>query len=329
MASVETSQEDIPKNTYIKHCIHIPEISDCDLMIQVISDIHLELHPSTSSSRYPEIPVVFSKDGKSANVLVLAGDIGNLKGEITHSKTNTSSQFYEGKLYHFLKYCSENWKIVMYVPGNHEFYHSRKTYSTLCNEYQTLCSQFPNVYWLYNECLMINDIHFYGTPLFTELDIGGSYSTLNDFCHIHTKNDKGWTIPMTVSSWNREFSQPCHTWLQTILKDISKLNDETYKKDNTLTKIVLITHFPPIREGTSHPKYDGQSTDLKHYFANDIHKLLQEYLPEGSIVISGHTHYCYDFVKDGIRYVSHQMGYLSEMDDTGFMDCFREVIEFS
>jgi UDP-2,3-diacylglucosamine pyrophosphatase LpxH len=306
MASAETSP---PESS------NISSNNSFGCLIQIISDIHLELSSTLSSSSFPRIPVAkHAESGEDANILVLAGDIGNLK------EPNSR------KLKEFLEYCSRNWSHVIYVPGNHEFYHSKKTHQTLRKEYQTLCAEFHNVYWLYNDMKIINGVRFYGTPLFTKLNVSkeAEYSGLNDLRYIHTKNDKYWTVPMTIRQWNQELSEPCHSWLSGVMKDT---HEHMFLRD---IPIVCITHFPPIREGTSHPKYDTQSVEIKEYFANDIHNtLFRETLPKSSIVISGHTHYSYDMILDDIRYISHQMGYRDEIDDSGFMECFREVIKIT
>ena len=79
---------------------------------QLFSDIHLEL---LKSSKFPKIKPL-------TDYLFLAGDIG---------KINTPN--YEP----FFDYCSENWKKVFYVLGNHEFYNSNKDFKTLNQKIQT------------------------------------------------------------------------------------------------------------------------------------------------------------------------------------------------
>ena len=78
---------------------------------QLFSDIHLEL---LKSSKFPKIKPL-------TDYLFLAGDIG---------KINTPN--YEL----FFDYCSQNWKKVFYVLGNHEFYNSNKDLKTLKKQKQ-------------------------------------------------------------------------------------------------------------------------------------------------------------------------------------------------
>jgi hypothetical protein len=71
------------------------------MMIQYVSDIHLEFHDKMNTGSLQ--PLLFVKP--VAPYLVLAGDIGvpDLKGYSV-----------------FLQWCSENWNAVFLVAGNHE-----------------------------------------------------------------------------------------------------------------------------------------------------------------------------------------------------------------
>ncbi len=66
---------------------------------QLFSDIHLEF-----SKTFFKLPPL-------TNYLFLAGDIGKLS-HLTFKP--------------FFDYCSNNWKEIFYVLGNHEYYSSKK-----------------------------------------------------------------------------------------------------------------------------------------------------------------------------------------------------------
>ncbi len=82
-------------------------------------------------------------------------------------------------------------------------------------------------------------------------------------------------------------------------------------KDN---KIIMVTHFPPIQTGTSHPKYSGEPDTIKKYFTwpDNTLSLFNKY-NNIKCWISGHTHYSYDFTENNIRLLSNQTGYRTEM----------------
>ena len=73
-----------------------------------MSDIHLEHY--TVAFEKDLKPAQFVQPGLGADVLVLAGDIGN-PDEPTYR--------------YFLSWCSKSWPAVVVVAGNHEFYTER------------------------------------------------------------------------------------------------------------------------------------------------------------------------------------------------------------
>jgi predicted phosphodiesterase len=266
--------------------------------IQVVSDIHLEFYKS-----FPRIP-----PAPETEILVLAGDIGTLAKEEL--------------LIDFLTYCSANWSHVLYVPGNHELYHSRKTHTGVMERLREITGMFPNIHFLVNNEIILEPrmtdltgmrfpIRFYGTPLFPKIT-GEMSERMTDFEKIHTKDARGWTVPIKSDDWNRELHEPQHEWLMT---ELGK-----HKALKVNVPVVVITHYPPVREGTSHPRFSAEPTAMKQYFSGDLEEEITAVLLENSVVISGHTHYCYDFIRKGVRFVSRAMGYPNEVRESGFMD---------
>ena len=72
------------------------------MRIQYMSDLHLEFQENSRYLKHNELPV-------TGDVLVLAGDIFYLKDKIA-------------PLTKFWKWASENYRQVLIVPGNHEYY---------------------------------------------------------------------------------------------------------------------------------------------------------------------------------------------------------------
>lgn len=72
------------------------------MKIQYMSDLHLEFSDNSRWLKHNEIPV-------TGDVLVLAGDIFYLKNTVA-------------PLTNFWKWASANYRQVLIVPGNHEYY---------------------------------------------------------------------------------------------------------------------------------------------------------------------------------------------------------------
>lgn len=264
------------------------------IKIQVISDIHLEFYKSL-----PKIKPL-------ADYLFLAGDIGTIESK------------YDSKIKKFLTYCSKNWKKTFYVLGNHEFYQTnkivgeKKCFEDLVIEYEQICLQFPNVYLLndsYEE--VIPGLNVYGSTLWT--GNFNSFHNLSDYLNDYNMIGIKSSFNNSTISLNKDF-----------IDNISNLQTCKLKNylDNTNlinTKTIIMTHFPPIRQGTSNPKYASQPKFISDYFSwNNI----PNDLDCSNIIgwISGHTHWSYDIKINNTRFISNQTGYKDEYikNETGF-----------
>lgn len=254
------------------------------ITIQVLSDIHLEFYKT-----YPKFKPL-------AKYLFLAGDIGTIESK------------YDNKIKNFLDYCSKNWEKTYYVLGNHEFYQTnkiaskKKSFEELIEEYKQLFSEFRNVYLL-NDSFeeIIPGLNVYGTTLWT-----GNYNCpynlrdyFNDYNMIGIKSTNSTTLVNECYIDNLSKTQ------------LTLLNNYL---NTTETKTIIMTHFPPIRDGSSNPKYSSQSVYLSNYFSwNNI----CDKLKCSNVVgwISGHTHWSFDIIRNNIRYISNQAGYKEEIYD--------------
>lgn len=254
---------------------------------QLYSDIHLELYDKYDS---------FKKFKPTQDYLILAGDIGKL-----------SSANYKP----FIDYCSENWKKTFYILGNHEYYHSHKTYCILLEEYKNFFSEYHNIHLLNNDIYELENVILIGSTLWSKC-IGTLY--LNDFKQIkeyypsNNPTEKPRIFGLSLDTFNKLHEESI-MFIKTVL---SKLKSEDNKKN-----IIIITHFPPLRENTFDPKYVGQSQHITEYFSQPVlHNLIKDDVDVSNVKcwIFGHTHYSTDFIheKTNIRIISNQYGYQYE-----------------
>lgn len=255
------------------------------LIIQVFSDLHLELF---NSSSFPKIKPL-------APYLFLAGDIGNIN----------NNNFKD-----FLKYCNENWLKTFYVFGNHDLWSKTPNTSTLYEVKETT-QNFINQNGLINLNILDNgkvvnlneDINVIGATFWTKgLQLASNY--LNDYNNIYMKNEP--------NTYNRLIKP----------EDITNISNNEYNvltslinySDTLASKnLIVLTHFPPFRNGVSHPKFDSETGPIKEYFSWP-NNTLDKFLTSNILAwISGHTHYSYDFVcNQNVRLISNQMGYIRE-----------------
>ena len=257
-------------------------MSQRKLLVQVYSDIHIELW-----NKLPTLPV-------KAKYLFLAGDICNKNNQI---------------FYKFLDYCSEWWDKVFYTPGNHEFYVNNKNYNQLLFEYKyEIEKKYKNVYFLDNEAVKLNDdINVYGSTFWTKSPFNTTYEakqSINDYNWItYFNQSKRHVVDLDISYVNE-------------LSETSYNNLKQYLSNSTKPTIVM-THFPPIRTGTSDPVYLAQKRQANLYFSWPDETINDLNLTKVPLWISGHTHWSYDINKNDSRFIGNQLGYKSEIGRTG------------
>ena len=245
---------------------------------QIYSDLHLEFKYD-----YPKIK-------KYSDNLILAGDIGKIN-DINYNS--------------FIEYVSNLWEKVFIVLGNHEYYLLSSHFEKTKKKYKKYLSKFDNIYLLdCNEHIIDNDTIILGATFWTKIDKSIKLK-INDFNIIKYYDiEKRKRCYITDVFINKEHLKE-KEWLKKMLikKDVIK-----YKN------IIIISHFPLTRFNTSHIKYDNQTDDLKNYFSNDFDDILQDKFENKIYQIAGHTHHNYNFVKNGINYLSNQFGYTEDSD---------------
>ena len=252
------------------------------ILFQIYSDIHIELW-----NKIPEIKV-------KSKYLILPGDICQLNHPL---------------FYPFLNYCSTNWEKTFYVPGNHEYYSPRKNMNELEFEYKyRIEERYKNVFYLNNSFVPLDDdINIYGSTFWTNPPFSSIYEAktyVNDYNYIrYFKQGLDYVVNLDIHKV-RELSNDSFNDLHDYLAREKK-------------KTIVVTHFPPTKTGTSHPIYLSENRINNLYFAWPDDTLAKFNLNNVVAWISGHTHWSYDFQQNGIRLIGNQLGYKSEIGNTG------------
>ncbi len=253
------------------------------LLFQVYSDIHLEIW-----NKMPLIPI-------KSDYLILAGDIGQLEHPL---------------FYPFLDYCSRNWKKTFYIPGNHEYFSFNKSMNELEFEYKyCIEKRYKNVFYLNNSVTELdNDINIYGATFWTNPPF-------------RSKSE----AKMNINDYNyiKYFKQGLDEVVELDIAKVRELSNDSFEELHHYLavekkKTIVVTHFPPMRTGTSAPKYLDKNSISNLYFTWPNDTLSNFNLTNVLVWVSGHTHWSYDFTPlDGIRLISNQLGYKSEIGETG------------
>jgi Icc-related predicted phosphoesterase len=262
------------------------------MIVALASDLHLE---------FADINL---QNTEGAEVLILSGDI--LIAEDLHSHPETKYSHLEIKvLQHgqaraqkfrdFLKRCSFQFPHVVYVAGNHEFYHGRWTESI--QHLREECAKFPNVYFLEQDIKVINDVTFMGGTLWTDCNKGDPLTLhaltdmMNDF-KIIRNDDLGYTKlrPAHTAMRHRKTVQ----YFDSILAD---------RKDQ---KCVVVGHHAPTSMST-HARYVGQDL-MNGGYRSDLSEFIMDH-PQIKLWTHGHMHDPFDYTIGETRVVCNPRGY--------------------
>ena len=121
---------------------------------QIVSDLHIEY-------KSDEVPDPLSLITPSADILILAGDIGS---------------FYKfDQLKSFLQKLCPYFKVVVYIPGNHEYYKQQEyqpeKIKVLLERFMNIKKSINNLYVLNKSSAQIEDVCIVGCTLWSKPNI--------------------------------------------------------------------------------------------------------------------------------------------------------------
>lgn len=240
------------------------------LRIHYISDIHLEC---MKKNHYENFRNRWRPPPADADVLVLAGDIGNPREPLYRE---------------FLRSCSQSCKKVFLIAGNHEFYGGfiDETIEAL----KTLVASFPNISFLHNRYEDYEGLRWIGTTLWSALE--NPMFTINDTEQIRD---------MTIGRY-KELHQESVKFLEKSLQEAKR----------QAKPCVVITHHMPLYE-LIHEKYrEPQMEPYNQWFASRLNSLVETYASCVKGWVYGHTHTGSVTLHSGIPFYCNPVGYPGE-----------------
>lgn len=265
------------------------------LRVLVTSDIHLEFGDC-------DIP-----NPHDADVLILGGDIMMAQDLHDHPPSRDLDQARDTnrlgtrqkmalRFRDFLRRCSERFEHVVYVAGNHEFYHGRwvESLEDLRNE----CGRFPNIHFLERDSVTIDGVLFVGSTLWTDMNrrdpltLHGIVGMMNDF-QIIRNDSKGFRRLSAMDTVDRH-----HQSLDYIRETLAK---------NPNTPTVIVGHHAPSTISV-HPRYQNDQL-MNGAYRSDLSELILDN-PQIQLWTHGHTHEDFDYMIGPTRVVCNPRGYV-------------------
>jgi predicted phosphodiesterase len=265
------------------------------MKIKLVSDLHLE---------FSDINIT---NDDNCDVLILGGDI--MVAADLHDHPNFDFNPYShgafadlsrkqqrvARFRDFLKRCSFQFPHVIYIMGNHEFYHGR-FYESI-DHMREECAKFPNIYMLENDTKVIDDVTFIGATLWTDMNKGDPLTMhaiegmMNDFRII--RNDKRSFAAMSA----RDVVSRHARTLQYFRSVLAEQHDK---------KFVVVGHHSPSFQSV-HETYQAQ-TLMNGGYHSDLSQFILDH-PQIKLWTHGHTHHPFDYMIGETRIVCNPRGY--------------------
>ena len=263
------------------------------MKVQLLSDLHLEVHPHFAPLPHPE-----------ADVLVLAGDIGSYQnGSLLSDQDFGLARFSP-------RSAGGHWPVpVIFVPGNHEY--DMQDFDQAPARLRETCERL-GLLWLERESQVLQGVRFVGTTLWSDFDAlamqaqapttralqmrDKAFRAANFYLRKTggTRNGEPW-----LAEGVREQALRCQQWLRDTL--------HTPHAGPT----VVVTHFAPSLLSAD-PRYG--LTPGTAGFCN----ALDDLLPHASLWLHGHLHAPSDYTHQGCRVVANPLGYARKNEQQHF-----------
>lgn len=273
------------------------------MKIQLLSDLHLEVHPQFVPEPAPD-----------ADLLVLAGDIGSYQNDSQVAGDNFGLERFSP-----LPQWGGWPTPVVFVPGNHEY--DMQDFDAAHDRLRRTCDRL-GLLWLERETLVLDGVRFVGTTLWSDFDALADHEQCTDLTRRLRLRQKAFRAAnfylaktgttRAGTPWlaepMREQALACMAWLEDALA--RPFDGPT----------VAITHFAPSLRSAD-PRY-GLAPGTAG-FCNALDHLL----PRATLWLHGHLHAPSDYTVQGqqadgtpwqCRVVANPLGYARKNEQAFF-----------
>ena len=258
------------------------------MKLAICSDLHLEFGD-----------IILKNAG--ADVLILGGDImtaqelHDFKADDTKFADELTRRATAERYREFLARCSAEFPHVIYIAGNHEFYHGK--YPDAYNYLEAECQAFNNVYFLEQGKKEIADVTFIGATLWTDMN-GGDRTTL--LIVQEMMNDY-----RIVRNSNRNYARLTPSDTVVRHKNTLKYIESVINTDPN-KKYVVVGHHAPHKLSVK-PRY-AEDIEMNGAYSSDLENFITGY-PQIALWTHGHTHDQFDYFVGNTRIVCNPRGY--------------------
>lgn len=258
------------------------------MKVKIWSDLHTEFK-AFEYTKHPE---------HADMTLILSGDIG----------LGTRAEEFITQL------CTE-FRFVVFVCGNHEFYHNE--YYDVIDKWQKIELGLPNFHFLHNCTRTIDGVRFIGGTMWTSYN---NYDPkVKQYCH-HRMNDYSEITVMENGLkyvFNPGYAASFHAeFINMLLKELlNPFAGET----------IVVTHHSPANHLLLDKVYNSPKTDLTNYaYYAGLNNIIES--NKIKLWTHGHTHLSYDYKIGNTQIVCNPRGYWGhKLNDKFFENLIVEV----
>jgi len=267
------------------------------MKIAICSDLHLEFG------------TISLENTENADVLILGGDICVAKDLMKKDNNDILDRFGRSEKWHqFFQECSDRFRNVIYIMGNHEHYHG--DYANTVTILRDRLSYLDNLHILDKQILTVNDITFIGGTLWTDMNNEDPITLLhmtgmmNDFRCIMNSNrvvnfkDHEGKFATRTAKFSPDDTVVDH---KEMLEYIRLMIEGKFDQ-----KFVVVGHHAPSKQST-HPRY-ADEVIMNGGYSTALDEFIMDH-PQIKLWTHGHTHEDFDYMVGSTRIVCNPRGY--------------------
>jgi hypothetical protein len=248
----------------------------------------------------------------SAEVLILGGDICVAADLDMRDRRQTElgcARYRSERFHEFFERCAANFPHVIYILGNHEYYHG--DFATELDQLRRKLAHLNNLYILEREVRVIGDVTFIGGTLWSDMNNQDALTLyhmrtmMNDFRVIRNS-----TTPVNFRTQEGEFRTRVGKFMpEDAVAEHVKMKQyiQSVVQGNHDRKYVVVGHHAPSRQST-HEMY-AHDTIMNGGFSSDMDEFIQDH-PQIRLWTHGHTHHEFDYMIGQTRVVCNPRGYI-------------------
>ena len=293
------------------------------MKIALASDVHLE---------FGQLEI---KNTENADVIILSGDICVAKDLNDRADVDILGESHKSNRYHmFFQKCSEEFKHVIYIAGNHEHYHG--DFAMSIPRIREKLAYLSNIYFLDKEFIAFDDVTFIGGTLWTDMnkeDPNTLYSIkrhMNDYqiiknsdrevsikSPIYEIKEDGSTDYTKILSYHRQTRAATFCPEDSVEDHKAMLNFIHETAVGVQEKFVVVGHHSPSKLSTK-PQYEDDVI-VNGAYSSDLSEFILDH-PQIKVWTHGHTHHKFDYNIGSTRIVCNPRGYIDYEPDADFFE---------